>query len=682
MRFLPRSPEQYLVVILLFTLGLRCVAIDGPLVFDDLHSVEMNSSIKSFENIGAWFTDGQSFSGLPGLYGFRPLVLISLAFDHWLGGGDAWAFHLGNLLKHLLAVALVFLCARLLLRRVAGLDEAVIGRAACIGALLFAVHPMHTETIQLASSRSEILATIGTLIALAGWLANSGRAWRQSAWLAAGTAFALLAKLNGLLVPCVVGLVELVLPAREEIRGRLRGTWLTRVRSWVPLAASLPVIFLYLRARAPVMAGYVGSSGTVKSMHDAAGRPYLDHLEACTFFVPKALWCWIAPFQSTIDHAEYFQLGWQAAPTIAGVVFIVLCLGYGLWCHARRPLITLAVFGSFGLMLPWIVVRLNMPLAEHRLYPVAFFWGLPLSAALARLSFSSLLRERRIANFALASLAVVLTLRTFVWSSKWREGRTLWLACLEESPQSFFAWANLAMYEQERGAPLAAVRAMEKAHALHGARRAVLVSLLEHRLSCMFQRKRDASFVAHTERRVSDLSERGPDRFRGPMHYAEFAAYANDGANTELSRFGEAWGLSMRDVKGRDALGHLYAGKAARAGARRLEAEVILRHGLMLRADQRPSIHERAKLLTELCHVYLDARNFVDARRALDATKASYGPSAEFEVTVLELEARFFFERGNKAAFERQLRTMTERGHDDVDGFAARLRRQSAAKPN
>ncbi|MCA8971021.1 MAG: hypothetical protein KDC95_14610, partial [Planctomycetes bacterium] len=579
----------------------RSVILAGTLVFDDLHSVVYNPSIQSFANINDWFTNGQSFSSVQGIHAFRPLVLMTLALDHQLFGGAAWGFRFGNLVQHACACVLAFQVMRALFPR-AGCDATTTDRAALIGTALFGLHPVHVETLGLASSRSEIIATIGLLIALRGHLANPKSARRRAAWIAVGTLVALGAKMTGIIVPAIVVLVEVVLPSDGGIRTKILGTLRARAVSLVPVLSSLPVIAVWYLGRANAMGARIAPNPTMMSNPlYGAGRGMATQLEGAAFFVPKAFWIWLWPNEMTIDHTEFFGLGLTSAPTIAGALFLALVLGFATWSFFRRPILTISVWAAFAFVLPWIVFPLNMPLAEHRLYPVAFFFGLVPSIFVAR--WWTKRGTFRTASVVTTGVLLALTARTVVWSYAWRDDRRLWETCKEHSPESFYVWANLAKCAAERGDLLGAVRANERAHGIFGAKRPVLLALVESRLNAMRAAPRGDGFVDATKRRLSDLCERWPDRWRGAMHLSEFSEVTNDGSDENLARLGAAWGLSMVEIEGRLADSSLYAARAARAGGDRLAALVILEDALQATGEQAPTQAESNALRAERCRV-------------------------------------------------------------------------------
>ena len=141
-----------------------------------------------------WAREGSSDQIAPhgsGLY--RPLVILTYALNHAVAGLTPWTFRLVNILLHLLVSWLTFL----LVLRIGG------SRAgATCAAVLFAVHPLHTEAVTGIVGRAELLMTVGTLGGL--WSAATGR--RGLSLIA--FAFGLLSKEQAVMLPAVILLYE------------------------------------------------------------------------------------------------------------------------------------------------------------------------------------------------------------------------------------------------------------------------------------------------------------------------------------------------------------------------------------------------------------------------------------------------------------------------------------------
>jgi len=129
-------------------------AFNGVFQFDDYNVIVHEATVHSG---AAWFADLGS--------GIRPLLKLSYLLD-WTSGTGTTAFHLTNLLIHLANSGLVYLLAVRLIRQWAPALPATLPLWV---ALLFAVHPVHSEAVSYISGRS---ASLMTMFYLGGLLAH------------------------------------------------------------------------------------------------------------------------------------------------------------------------------------------------------------------------------------------------------------------------------------------------------------------------------------------------------------------------------------------------------------------------------------------------------------------------------------------------------------------------------
>ena len=93
---------------------------------------------------------------------FRPVTFATLAANFQLGGENPWGYHLVNLFLHSGVTILLFFVLRTILGRMPRG-----GFIAFVAAVLFAVHPIHTDAVTSIIGRSELLAAGFLLVA---WL--------------------------------------------------------------------------------------------------------------------------------------------------------------------------------------------------------------------------------------------------------------------------------------------------------------------------------------------------------------------------------------------------------------------------------------------------------------------------------------------------------------------------------
>lgn len=120
-------------------------ALLGPFQFDDFNVIVNQPQVHSWANWFAAITNG-----------IRPLLKFSYTLDWTLGWG-ATGFHLTNLLIHLTNAWLVYRLAQEFVQQ--QWQRELMQPAALLAALLFALHPAHTEAVTYISGRSASLMT-------------------------------------------------------------------------------------------------------------------------------------------------------------------------------------------------------------------------------------------------------------------------------------------------------------------------------------------------------------------------------------------------------------------------------------------------------------------------------------------------------------------------------------------
>jgi tetratricopeptide (TPR) repeat protein len=120
--------------------------------WDDPKYIDENPLIMNF----GWESIKQIFSGFY-MGHYHPLTMISIAFDHLIFSNNATGYHITNLILHIFNSILVFLIIDKLFE-----DKKI----PLISSLLFAVHPMHVESVAWISERKDVLFSFFFLLSL------------------------------------------------------------------------------------------------------------------------------------------------------------------------------------------------------------------------------------------------------------------------------------------------------------------------------------------------------------------------------------------------------------------------------------------------------------------------------------------------------------------------------------
>lgn len=201
---------QAVLVVLLALLAFANTLSNGFVGTDRAAIVEGKALLRSGTELArafakpAWTFREASSTGKGGY--FRPVSSISYTIDHAFYGKRPAGYHATNAVLHAAASLLLFLLLRRLFAR---------SRVPLLAALLFAVHPIHTEAVAWISGRGGLLSALGVIAALllyTRW--GEHRAYAVGS-LAAG-ALALGSKECAIVLPLLVLLVRARLRKEDE----------------------------------------------------------------------------------------------------------------------------------------------------------------------------------------------------------------------------------------------------------------------------------------------------------------------------------------------------------------------------------------------------------------------------------------------------------------------------------
>lgn len=195
-------------------------------MWDDHEMIERNPAVQSVSaaNIKRAF-QGDVFDGKGDPY-FRPLQTLFNMADHAVWGLHPFGYHLTNLLLHIGAALLLFVCFRRIFN-----DE----WKPLLIALFFAVHPIIVEQLLIIAGRAELMAALFTFGAMALAFQKNNLAYALSV---IGCFLACLSKESGAAMPLFLALAGWYNP---DLR--------LPVKRYIGYAAAV-LLYFYLRARA------------------------------------------------------------------------------------------------------------------------------------------------------------------------------------------------------------------------------------------------------------------------------------------------------------------------------------------------------------------------------------------------------------------------------------------------
>lgn len=170
-----------------------------------------------------WQAIPSFFTKLSGVRFFRPFIKLAFWCDYSIYGLDQTGYHLTNLILHLVNTVLVFsLCYSISRNR----------NLTAIATLIFALHPMHTESISYISGRTELVHAIFFLTSLLCFMKYLKTKGSKSLYYSSIIAFtfSLLTKETAVCLVMVLFLSELFIRFEQKETGGLLENW----RRYIP----------------------------------------------------------------------------------------------------------------------------------------------------------------------------------------------------------------------------------------------------------------------------------------------------------------------------------------------------------------------------------------------------------------------------------------------------------------
>ncbi|MGB3947746.1 MAG: tetratricopeptide repeat protein, partial [Bacteroidia bacterium] len=144
-----------LLPLIIITVFIYFKSLDNQLIntWDDHGYISENPDIKTLHGDSVGYTIKNTFSSYV-LGNYHPITMLTYSIEYSLFKLNPKPYHVTNLIIHILNSLLVFLFIWLLTRQ---------QWVAFITALLFAIHPMHVESVSWVSERKDVLYTFFTL---------------------------------------------------------------------------------------------------------------------------------------------------------------------------------------------------------------------------------------------------------------------------------------------------------------------------------------------------------------------------------------------------------------------------------------------------------------------------------------------------------------------------------------
>jgi hypothetical protein len=441
--------QKYAIIILI---GLTAVVYSNSLangfVWDDYFVIVDNNFVTSWSNLPRVFSKNYFTPlpelGTPNMRGsgettYRPVVTLSYFFDYRLWQLNAFGYHLTSLALHILNVLLLYVFGSVVIRN---------RQIAFVASLLFAIHPVNTEAVNVISFREELLFFLFYISSFILYVKRSGYSgYRRilcNFFSIVSFLLALFSKEMAVTLPCVLVLHDFFFVYGQSWKklfefGRRRYAW------YAGAAILYGLVWFWLRRGVQdIVASYPYPGGSLYTNLLTMTRALGIYLGWLLF--PVHVHATLPENNPWFTSYSLFQ-----PPVLLSLGVVMLCLFCAYIIRKRAAAVAFFMLWFFVALAPVSnMIPIATVLASRYLYLPAAGFCMVIAIILKRLpgiTIPFLSREflRKSARSSLIVLIVFYALFTGVRNLAWRNNVLVWQELCEYSPGNPDAHANLGM---------------------------------------------------------------------------------------------------------------------------------------------------------------------------------------------------------------------------------------------
>ena len=404
-------------------------ALSNDFVFDDDSVVLGDPSITDISNIPKYFTGQEGFHKVIGRY-YRPVVSATYAIDNSLWGLKPFGFHLTNIIIHVINSLLFFKLLLLMF----GIESAKTQKsrlyAVIFGALIFAVHPIHTEAVTWVSGRTDSLSFTFFIASFIYYLKYSkGKNPLNFVMVFFFFVLSLLAKEMAITLPAVILLYDIAVS-----KGLSKKLIQEKLLIYVSFVAA-SVMYLFLRWL------ILKDIPQRESYFYFYGKETLTAILTMLQTLPLYFRLLIVPVELIYHYNGYlpYQSSFASVYIIMAIVFILIMISVAVYLFKKLPLVSYSILFFFITLLPVMNILPTMNFVAER------FLYIPSAA----LSFAAVVLVSKYYSDKLKSALVftgvvviaAYSYLTFVRNMDWKDNNTLFLSA--EGKQGTILYVNI-----------------------------------------------------------------------------------------------------------------------------------------------------------------------------------------------------------------------------------------------
>jgi tetratricopeptide (TPR) repeat protein len=447
------SNKLAIILIIFLTALVYANSLKNNFVLDDTWIIVNNNFVKSWKNISQLFsrdylTSPQDVSLVgvrdigSGELTYRPIVTLSYFIDYSLWQSNPFGYHLTNLLLHIFNCLLFYFFISLILGN---------KKIALFSSLLFALHPVNSETVNAIAFRDDLLVFLFFVSSFILFIKSEKNIERKKIYFYLISVIffmlALFSKEMAITLPVLLMLYDYFFTFNRKIRDLF-------INSKYRYLGYIFVCFFYLWVWGFVM-------GNKNYPERYIGGNFYINLLAVFVIITTYYMRWVfmpLGIHGILHHEPSFILhSFPLRLSIAIIIIILFLLAVKLYRKSKE--ILFSSFWFFVTLLPAsnlfplhnkITYRyLYIPIAGLCLFISLFLFKPPQSLS-SRFSPEAL---KKISRNVIIIILSFYSITTVIRNLAWRNNINLWTELTEVYPNSAFAHGGLGLQFQKAGLP-------------------------------------------------------------------------------------------------------------------------------------------------------------------------------------------------------------------------------------
>jgi tetratricopeptide (TPR) repeat protein len=379
---------------------------------------------------------------------WHPLTWISHMIDCQFFGLNPGAHHMVSVLFHVLNTMLLFL----ILRAMTG----ALWKSAFVAAL-FALHPMHVESVAWASERKDVLSAffwMATMGSYFWYVNNKGR--RRYLLVVLCYGLGLMAKPMLVSLPLVLCFLDVWPLRRVDFKKLSSLPTMSSVKTL--LVEKIPLFFLSLASCIVTMV----IQKTAGAVATPAAYPIGDRITNAIVSYGIYIWKMFVPTNMTIFYPRVLHIEWTAV--IFSLLFLVSVTVLSFKLVRSRPYVLTGWLWFLVTLVPVIgLIQVGSQAMADR-YTYLPYIGLFMSVTWGACEWMGATRfgQRTLATAGMVFL-LVFGITTWVQVGYWKDSTTVFTHALKVTKDNYIAYANLGIVSEDQGKVDRAVDYYEKA---------------------------------------------------------------------------------------------------------------------------------------------------------------------------------------------------------------------------